>query len=105
SPTVVADSLQFASPRGVGLSAEWVEWQRALEPSAADGALLATYTGSFGDQAGAAMRARGPWAAAQYAWPLLWPSRAHLRSRGRSRRQHLCSLLRARSLHSSRNRQ
>lgn len=104
SPTVVADALQFASPHGVGLSDEWAEWQRTLEPSAADAALLATYAGSFGDQAGAAMRARGPWAAAQYAWPLLWPSRAHLRSRGRSRREHLASLLRTRALHSVRNR-
>lgn len=104
SATVVADALVFAAPRSVGLPTDWVEWLGAFEPSSSDAALLATYAGSFGDQAGAAMRVRGPWAAAQYAWPLLWPSRAHLRSRGRSRRQHLGSLLRARVVHPSRNR-
>lgn len=104
SSAVVADALDFAAGHTATLPDDWAEWRRSLVVDAADRSLLATYSGTFGDQAVASVRARGPWAAAQYAWPLLWPSRAHLRSRGRSRRQHLSAVLRPRVLQSMRSR-
>lgn len=99
SPVVVADALDGAIETGAALSEEWAAWRRSVSLDQADRAVLATYAGGFGDQAGAAVRAApGVRTTLAYAWPLFWPSRAHLRSRGRSRGQHLRSVVRPRVL-------
>jgi len=99
SATVVAAALRWAAEDGVQLPGEWPQWCAVMVPDAADQALLATYTGPFGAQAAASVRAvRSPLARIQYSWPLLWPARAHLRDRGRSRVQHVRAVLRSRRL-------
>ena len=94
SPTVVAAALDWAVEDGAPLPADWRQWRADLVVDPDDTALLHTYTGQFREQAIASVRsADGLLARLRYSWPLLWPSRAHLRDRGTSRVQHLRAAL------------
>lgn len=94
SPTVVAAALDTATEPGAPMPAEWAEWRGSVVLEPGDRALLAAAASTFGTEAGATVRASGIRTALWYAWPLLWPSNAHLRSRGRTRGQHLRATLR-----------
>ena len=96
SATVVAAALDWATQDGALLPDDWAAWRAAHVDERNDRELLHSYSGPFGEQADASARAAGPLTRLRYSWPLLWPSRAHLRDRGRSRWQHLTAVLRAR---------
>ena len=95
SAAAVAHALRWAGASG-GLPPDWQQWlaTRAIDP--ADRARLAASQGTFRAKAGARARnVGGPVARVRYLAALVWPSRAHLVARGRSRRQHLVRVLRA----------
>jgi hypothetical protein len=95
SLTLVHSALTWA----YGTSAEpphaWAEWLATHPLDPTEAALVASSGGSFHESARAQLRAaRGPLAKLRYGAALVWPSRAHLRDRGQTRRQHLLRLLR-----------
>jgi hypothetical protein len=97
SPTVVAAAMRWAAELE-SLPPDWSVWLAEHVSDAADLALLRSYGGTFGEKAGATIRtARGPVEKLRYGWALWWPSRAHLRSRGRTRRQHMLAVVRSRA--------
>ncbi len=79
-----------------GPAPDWQQWlaTRSVDPT--DEARLAASQGTFRAKAGARARSvGGPVGRVRYLAALVWPSRAHLVARGRSRRQHLVRVLRA----------
>lgn len=94
SPTVLADAMAWAGSTG-GLPDEWLAWSTEFGPDPAEQAWLVATRRSFRDGAGAQLRALpGARARALYVSALVWPSRAHLRSRGYGRAQHVRQLAR-----------
>ena len=94
SQAVVAAALEWADAGVDALGADWNTWLGSRTVDPADGALIAAYGGSFRDIAKAELRAtRGPVAKARYQAALVWPSRANLVSRGKTRWQHVRGLV------------
>lgn len=97
SLTVVHAALTWAHGSSAAVpSPAWAEWLATMPVDPSDAEMLANAGGSFHQSARAQLRAaKGPVAKVRFAAALVWPSRAHLRDRGQTRRQHLLRLLRA----------
>jgi hypothetical protein len=89
SPAVVHDALTATGRKG-GLPDAWEQWLGAFVVDLSEQQLVARWRGTFGDKAGHHVRTLpGLGAKVRYLGPLLWPARAHLAARGRSRATHL----------------